>query len=87
MRSIAKRNRRGQCAAASLGKYHSASADSHSYAKSFAVSQPGAISIPRWIAGSVAIAVTDICVSHFEPSWSGSCRTGKPDAYANSFAS
>jgi hypothetical protein len=67
-----------------LGKYHPVSADSHSYAESFAVSQPGAISISRWIAGSVAIAVTGICISRSQP---GCQRAGKPDAYANNFAS
>jgi hypothetical protein len=70
-----------------LGKYHPASADSHSYAESFALSQPDGISISRWIAGSVAVAITNICISHFEPRWSDSCRTGKPDAYANNSAS
>ena len=68
-----------------MGEYHPASADSHSYAESFAVSQPGAISISRSIAGSVAI--TNICISRSEPRWSDSCRAGKPDAYASNFAS
>jgi hypothetical protein len=73
-----------------LGKYHPASTDCHSYAESFAVSRrntdivSGAISISRWIAGSVALAVTDICISPSQPGWQGA---GKPDAYANHFAS
>ena len=73
-----------------MGKYYPASADSDSYADSFAVSRgntdivSGAISISRWIAGSVAIAVTGICISHSQPGWQ---RAGKPDAYANNFAS
>ena len=67
-----------------MGKYHPASADSHSYAESFAVSQPDAISISRWIAGSVAVAVTNICISRSEP---GCQRAGKPDTYADNFAS
>jgi hypothetical protein len=67
-----------------LGKYYPASANSDSYAESFAVSRrntdivSGAISISRWI------AVTDICISHSQP---GRQRAGKPDAYANNFAS
>jgi hypothetical protein len=62
-----------------LGKYHSASADSYSDAESFAVSQRNIDIVSR------AIAITNICISHCDSGSSGSWRTGKPDAYANSF--
>jgi hypothetical protein len=64
-----------------LGKYHSASADSYSDAESFAVSQRN-IDI---VSGAIAIAITNICISHCDSGSSGSWRTDKPDAYANSF--
>ena len=73
-----------------MGKYHPASADSHSYAESFAVSRrntdivSGAIAISRSITGSVPIALGNICISNSQPGWQ---RAGKPDAYANNFAS
>jgi hypothetical protein len=72
-----------------LGKYHPASADSHSYPESFAVSRrntvvSSATSISRQITGSVPIALTNICVSDSQP---GPQRAVKPDAYANNFAS
>ena len=76
-----------------MGKYHPASANSHSYAESFAVSRrntdivSGAIAISRSITGSVPIALGNICISNSQSGWSGSCRTGKPDAYANDSAS
>jgi hypothetical protein len=65
-----------------LGEYHPAAANS--YAESFAVSRRGAISISKWIAGSVAIAVTNICLSHSKSGWQ---LGGKSDACANIFAS
>jgi hypothetical protein len=66
-----------------LGKYRPASADSHSYAESFAVSRRKL----DVVSGAIAIGITNICISHSESGWSCSCRTGKPDADANNSAS
>jgi hypothetical protein len=73
-----------------LGEYHPASALSYSYAESFAVSRrnidiiSGAISVSRGITVSVAIAVTNIRLSHSKSGWQ---LAGKSNAYADIFAS
>jgi hypothetical protein len=65
-----------------LGKHHSAPADAHADADHLSLSKcdidglSGRISISRRIDDPGCIAVSHICISHFEPGW----RPDKPNA-------
>ena len=74
-----------------MGKYHPAFADSHSDSIPFSNCDTDFFSVANRIDDAVRLANINIniniCISNSQPGWSGSWRTGKPDAYANNVAS
>jgi len=71
-----------------LGKHYPASANSHDYAKSvpFSDSDTDFFSVANCIDDTIRLANINICISCSDLHWAGNCRTGKPDACANNFA-
>jgi predicted O-methyltransferase YrrM len=62
LRNLGKRNRRRECAVASLGKYYP-----FAHAQSFAVSNRDAISFLNCVGNTISVTVTDVRISHFQP--------------------